>query len=252
MPFFNKISLIICIVIQFLFVESSISKTIMAQNPKIFDIIANQVQNVKWDVNNIECLSHLPKYNFFLSEDKGLKEPNETGMVRFAWDSNYLYVFAEFADKDILATGMEDQLPHYKLGDVLEIFIKPEAKEYYWELFVTPLGKKTSLFWEKRGTQGSNGGDVNKINLEAICRIKGTLNNSSDIDIGWQALVRIPKKDMTMLGDHIENAKWRILIARQNYTAMIDPNHRELSMVPRLARTNFHSSQEYAEVIFKD
>ncbi len=45
-----------------------------------------------------------------------------------------------------VAEGKEDQLHHYQMGDLVELFLKPEDYTWYWELYATPIGKKTN-FW---------------------------------------------------------------------------------------------------------
>jgi hypothetical protein len=192
-----------------------------------------------------------PAYDLVLAADKARLQPDENGIVQFTWNDRYLSIHADMQDTDILATSMQDQMPHYKLGDVLEIFLKPADKDYYWELFATPLGKQTSIFWQKRDIEGDDDGNINRLNMQVSVVVNGTINNSSDIDKGWRADISISLKDMAKLGDAVgPGSKWKILVARQNYSQVIDSGHRELSMTPRLSKTNFHLNEEYAHLIF--
>jgi len=95
------------------------------------------------------CWKTATVYRLGLSADKSTEglELKEGGEVRFAWDDNYLYLAASFEDSDVVAEGKEDGLHHYKLGDLCELFLKPENKSWYWELYVTPRGNKTTFFF---------------------------------------------------------------------------------------------------------
>ena len=61
-------------------------------------------------------------------------EPEDAGWVRFAWNAAWFYMAVEFRDKDIVARGDADGLPHYQLGDLAELFLKPDASRWFWEM----------------------------------------------------------------------------------------------------------------------
>lgn len=80
-----------------------------------------------------------PKYNMYRPISDSFRYSKQTrdafkgdivepGFAQYAWDDNFLYVAVTFTDSDLHAEGMEDQLHHYKMGDVVEIFLKPEEK----------------------------------------------------------------------------------------------------------------------------
>ena len=79
-------------------------------------------------------------YHLSLSQDRLAKGNKlaEPGEVRLVWDDKYLYAGIKFYDSDIVAKGKEDQMHHYKLGDLVELFLKPEDQTWYWELHATP------------------------------------------------------------------------------------------------------------------
>lgn len=169
----------------------------------------------------------------------------EGGEVRVAWDTNYLYVAVRFTDSDIVAEGKEDQLHHYSLGDLAEVFLKPDNETWYWELYATPAGKKTSFFFPGRGRLGVPSGFTYTCGLTVAAQCDGTLNNWEDRDREWTAEMAMPIKDLTSHGERFEpGARWRILVARYNYSRYL-PN-KELSMTPALSRTNYHLTEEYA------
>lgn len=161
----------------------------------------------------------------------------ERGEVRLAWDDANLYVAARFQDSDIVATGAADQLHHYQLGDVLELFIKPDGQPGYWELYATPSGLETS-FWQP-GPQAMDC-VVRDCGLRVAARCEGTLNQRQDSDTCWSVELAIPF--VRLLPE--ASVSCRVLVARYNYSSHLPWT--ELSMVPRLSKTDFHLCGEYA------
>ena len=89
----------------------------------------------------------------YLSQDKvsAGQVLKEKGEIRFTWNEDYFYLAATFTDSDIIAQGKEDEMHHYRYGDLCELFLKPAKEIYYWELYVTPAGKKSSFFYPSKG-----------------------------------------------------------------------------------------------------
>jgi hypothetical protein len=193
-----------------------------------------------------------PSYPLFLSEqdaEKG-RPLQERGHVKFAWDEEYFYLAADFEDSDVLAQGTQDQMHHYSYGDVCELFLKPAGQSYYWELYVTPAGNKSSFFFPSKGHLGLADCYSKYImdSLRVAADIKdGTLNSWQDRDNGWTAEMAVPVKAIEAYGcDFGAGADWTILAARYNYSRYLIPN--ELSMTPRLTATSYHLIDEYARL----
>lgn len=180
-----------------------------------------------------------------IKEGKRLNEPGE---VRFAWDDNYFYVAASFSDSDIVAEGKQDQMFHYQLGDVCELFLKPENENYYWELYVTPAGKKTTFFYPSRGYLGlPSCFEDYKCDLKVAANCEGTLNNWHDKDKKWTAEMAMPIKDLEAVKAKFnQQVKWLVFIGRYNYSCYLQ--QMEHSMSPQLSETNYHLYEEYAEL----
>ncbi len=177
-------------------------------------------------------------------EGKVLEEPGE---VRLAWDEKYLYVGVKYVDSDIVADGTEDQLPHFQLGDLCEIFLRPEGHPWYWELFATPRGKKTTLFWPERDFSRMKEAYRYRADMRVAAYCPGTLNDSSDRDRYWSAEVAIPIAALTERGEAFgPGAKWTILVTRYNYWRNAGDKKPELSTAPRLSKTDYHLLEEYA------
>jgi len=177
-----------------------------------------------------------------VKDGKVLAEPGE---ARIAWDDTYLYVSVKYEDSDIVAEGEEDQLHHYRMGDLAELFIKPEDETWYWELYVTPAGKKTSFWFPGRGRCGLDSGWDYQCGLQVAAKCEGTLNKWEDKDTCWTGEMAMPIEDLTARGETFApGAKWRIFVSRYNFSRYLP--HKELSMTPQLAKTSYHRYEEYA------
>lgn len=187
-----------------------------------------------------------PTYQFSLgqaatADGKKLTEP---GDVRLAWDDTHFYVAIKFYDSDIVAEGKEDQLHHYKMGDLVELFLKPEGYTWYWELYATPTSRKSSFWYPGRGRLGLESGFQYQCGLQVGAANNGTVNNWEDRDRYWTAEMAMPIGDLTSHGETFRpGANWRILVARYNYTRYLE--EKEYSMCPQLSHTNYHLYEEY-------
>jgi hypothetical protein len=171
------------------------------------------------------------------------------GEVQLAWDKKFFYVAVRFTDDDIVAEGKEDQLHHYKMGDLCELFLKSDDHTWYWELYATPLGRKTAFWFPGRGRVGlPSGFEDYRCGLRVAAQFSGTLNDWRDKDTGWTAEMAMPIADLTAHGETfgLDDGHWRILVARYNYSRYLPCQGAELSSVPRLSTANYHLLEEYA------
>ena len=183
-------------------------------------------------------------YPMSISRDK-VGCVTEPGELRLAWDDKNLYIGVLFSDSDLVAEGDSDQLMHWQLGDVCELFLKPEAQTWYWELYVTPHGRKSSYLFPGRGRIGLPGGLEYQCGMQVAGKYRGTLNDWTDQDEGWSAELVMPIADLTARGEEFgPDAEWRIMVGRYNYSRYL--SRPELTMVPQLSITNFHTLEEYA------
>jgi hypothetical protein len=192
-------------------------------------------------------------YELHLADNqaKNGKEVTETGEVRLAWDNDYFYVGVIFYDSDIAAEGEEDQLKHYKLGDLCELFLTPENETWYWELYATPAGRKSSYFIPGRGSLGLPGIEKYKCGLKVAAKCNGTINDWRDKDVSWTAEMAMPVKDLTARGESFgPDSHWRILVSRYNFSRYLETKGAELSMTPKLSAENYHLLPEYAILKF--
>jgi len=184
-----------------------------------------------------------PSYPFTFSKDR-VGSPVEGACVRFGWNENGLLVEGEFEDSVLISTCCADEQLHYQTGDVLELFVKPTNDPYYWEMYATPFGNKSTLFFprERKG-----------MTVEQYLRdhdFRG-LEVSAEIMVnGWKASLFVPATQLTALGANWgPGSDWSVFCGRYNYNSetLTDP---ELSMVPALSTTNYHLTNEYARLHF--
>lgn len=186
-----------------------------------------------------------PGYNLMKSLDSG-GVPREGATVRFAWSEAGLYVHADLYDSFVVASNPHDEQLHYKTGDVFELFLKPLNEDYYWEMYATPFGNKSTLFFprERDGMLVENFlRDHEFRGLRVDSEIKGE---------GWSADMFVPAAQMTALGAAWDaGAEWTVLCGRYNYNnnELTEP---ELSMWPPVSITNYHLTEEYARLDFKN
>lgn len=176
----------------------------------------------------------------------------QNGLVKFAWDKNYVYVGAELIDDDVVSTSKEDQSHLYKTGDVLEVFLKPSNDTYYWEIYGNPEGARSSLFFPSGGRILFPEADKYLMpDLKVGSKIAGTLNNWTDRDCGWSVEIAIPIKELTRYGAKVnEESIWRFLIGRYNYSRWLEKA--ELSGITDFkdGEKSFHYKPSYGYMKF--
>lgn len=173
--------------------------------------------------------------------------------MRVLYDDKFLYVGFEFDDGDIVAFKDADQKHHWKYGDMAEVFLKHLNKKCYYELYVTPLGRKTSWLVPACGLAelADNFPQRSMPGMEVAARIDGTPNNIDSPDRGWSAEMKIPISELEKKGGKFApGAKgWTILFTRHNYGKSIPA--REPSTVPLFPGMHYHEPEQYAPLIIE-
>lgn len=183
-----------------------------------------------------------PAYPLAYSKDRqGV--PRETGTVRFGWNEHGLQVLAELEDSCLVALNRNDEQLHYETGDVFELFIKPLNAPYKWEMYATPFGNKSTLFFPEWPTMQSldlslTGHDFQSLEV-----------STEETSKGWNAHMFVPVEQLTALGAGWgDGTEWTVFCGRYNYNdeELVEP---ELSMAPALSATNYHLTEEYAHLL---
>lgn len=186
------------------------------------------------------------------------RKPTERGSVKYLYDDKYFYVRADFNDRDIMTNAKEDGGHMYLQGDLLEVFIKPDGANYYWEIYGTPNNLQTRFHFGAKATVGLPSGFTHQeVGIKVITKISGTLNNPDDIDQGYIVLVAIPIDELN--SPHFKDkaqhpagtvpfapgVTWRVQSARYNYGRHLADI--EFSCYPQ-AYGGYHATEYYAEM----
>ncbi len=174
----------------------------------------------------------------------------EPGWYKILWNKDYIYVGAKLIDSDIVQENDQDEQHHYGSGDVLEVFLKPMDKPFYWEMYCTPNSRHTTMFFPSGGRKLPSCIDFN-MPLIGKAQVKGTLNNWKDKDQYWTAELAIPIKHLVAQGAKINSKTvWRALVARYNYSRWLEGKELSQSGEPKFDRPHFHWMPTYTYLEF--
>ena len=221
-----------------------------AQTGRPIMIAVRAAQPVKIDGHLDDAVwQDAPAYELNLSRDK-LDEGKtliEGGTARLAYDDKYLYAAFDFTDSDVVAEGKQDDILHFRFGDVAELFVSPDGRPYYWELYATPAQRKTAFFFPSRGRMELPSSIEYQCGLKVAAHVQGTLNHWRDRDRGWTGEMAMPIADLTAEGDKFDSSQaWSIFVGRYNHSVYF--TEQELSMTPVLPKTNYHLRDHYAKL----
>jgi Carbohydrate family 9 binding domain-like len=177
---------------------------------------------------------------------------SENGTAKIIWDDQYIYVGAKLYDSDIVQESNKDWKHLHKTGDLLEVFLNPNGKRNYWEIYSTPNSKKTAFFYYSKGRLNLPSGFASKIpGLIVASTCNGTLNNVNDRDEFWTTEMAIPRKELEEHNGQILLGKeWRFLVARYNYSSYVD-TRAELSLTGNPAGCEgYHNFKSWKSIRF--
>lgn len=127
----------------------------------------------------------------------------EGAIVKARWNERWLFIDFECGDRHLVAPGKTDGLDHYKLGDVVEVFVARSGKKNYVEVHATPAGKKTAYFFDDY----RKAGDI----PEVARHISVRADHAAE---GWRAVIAIP---WSALGGDAGVGSWEIFAGRYDY-----------------------------------
>lgn len=179
--------------------------------------------------------------------------PESETKVYCLYDEAYLYFAFINYDKDIWSTYKKRDSQLW-MEDVIEIFLKPDIlKDYYYEFEVSPANTVLDVFLPNDRRQGNmffRFAEWNCSNFKSAVKIKGTLNNWSDIDRYWVCEIAIPFKSLPSLNSPPKKGDiWLFNVARYDYSVYLKEGV-EISSFSRITRLEFHDSKEWAFLKF--
>ncbi len=147
--------------------------------------------------------------------------------AKMLWDETYFYIAAEMVSPHVWATLVEHDSVIFQDPD-FEVFIDPngDSQEYYefemnafntgWDLFLPKpyiTGGKADNSWEIPG-------------LKTAVHVRGTLNDPSDEDQGWDVELAIPWKALAEFARRPsppqEGDQWRVNFSRVDWQVTIE------------------------------
>jgi hypothetical protein len=137
--------------------------------------------------------------------------------AKMIWDDQYLYIAFNARDPDVYATYTVRDAALWE-QDNFEVFVTIPGTTGYVEAEGSPRG----TIWDGSFTsvfQGP-GGSYTITGLQVASRVNGTLNNSSDQDIGFTGEIRLPFADIYqgVAGGHPTNGtQLRLNLNRINW-----------------------------------
>ena len=151
---------------------------------------------------------------------EGVKTPKQQTNVKMLWDKNYLYIYAKMHEEHVWGDiKKRDEVIFY--NNDFEVFISPSNDTHnYGEIEVNALNTVWDLVLNKPynvGGKPKNKWNLN--NLKTAVFIKGTLNNSQDIDKYWSVEMAIPLNAFAELKNRpkknpISGEQWRVNFSR--------------------------------------
>ncbi|MBE0643346.1 MAG: carbohydrate-binding family 9-like protein [Bacteroidetes bacterium] len=126
-------------------------------------------------------------------QGEGSPIPRLRTRVKMLWDDAFFYVFAELDEPHVVATLRQRDTVIFQDND-FEIFVCPTGSNLtYYEFETNAFNTVWDLFLAKPyrdGGPADNGWDI--MGLKSAVHVRGTLNDPTDIDEGWNVEVAIP------------------------------------------------------------
>lgn len=153
---------------------------------------------------------------FFAYQSGGAPAAAETEL-RLLWDDQYLYVAIHAADQNIRSscslTGACGHDASLFNGDVVELFLRESTSQVrYHEFEWSPRGEDFDARFDTRfgapGTSWESG-------LLSAVTVQGTVDQTANVDMGWNVESRIPLAAFSSLVD--VGTQWTFTGARYDY-----------------------------------
>lgn len=118
--------------------------------------------------------------------------PRYRTRVKMLWDDDYFYIGAEMEEPHIWATLTEHDSVIFQDND-FEVFIDPDGDtERYFEFEMNALNTTWDLYLPIRYSNGGSADNSWEAYALTSVFIDGTLNDPSDVDMGWSCVMAFP------------------------------------------------------------
>ena len=191
---------------------------------------------------------------------QGKEPPALRTRAKLLWDDENLYVAAELTDPRVAATIRQRDEQLYR-EQAFEVFIDPggDGKDYL-ELQINPLNTVCDLSLDKPyGDKGTANIAFNIAGLRSAVRVKGTVNEPSNVDEGWTVELAIPWAAVKALSaDTVappgRGERWRVNLARMRAPEPVQgvkgTIRRDMSVWAAQGAVNMHLPERWGWVEF--
>jgi hypothetical protein len=171
--------------------------------------------------------------------------------VRTGWTGTDLAVLAEMDDDDIANRARRLNERTYELGDVFEIFLKPEGQDRYFEIHVTPENQKLQLRFPRPGAIREKPKDPAADPLAPFLFEDPLIRSLTLVEAArarWSVLALVPLAFIHESGPVRPGTVWRFSFSRYDYTQG-RPKPVISSTSPH-AVADFHRTEDYGFLTF--
>jgi len=145
--------------------------------------------------------------------------------MRARWNDEWLFFEFVCRDEALVSPGSKDGEDHFKLGDVVEIFVGSSGRPEYIEVHATPEGYKSVYAFQ---------GYRQSAKAPAGCEVR-----AGKMPGGWRAVISIPRD---VLGG---KGPWEFLAGRYDYEE--EGGRPMLSSFPaQTGKPDFHDRSRFA------
>lgn len=182
-------------------------------------------------------------------EGSAKPKPRFRTRARMMWDAQYFYIAAELSEPHVWGTLTKHDSVIFHDND-FEVFADPNGDSHeYFEFEMNALNTGWDLFLPKPykdGGTADNGWEIP--GLRTAVSVRGTLNDSRDVDTGWSVEIAIP---WTAFGQRArmpvpprEGDQWRLNFSRVEWVHQLVAGKYE--RVPGRKEDNWVWSPQYA------
>jgi hypothetical protein len=179
--------------------------------------------------------------------------------VKMLWDEQYVYIGAESNDSNLIALH-DTRDSHVWQDDCIELYFDTEIEENrhsltYFEIDINPKNTIFDAFFVNYHDYS----ELNrigpcemvtglKLDMKTCITIKGTINNSADIDDGWTLEMAIPANQLrTQNTDVIKPGYiWKANVYYHN----VEDNREFMSWSPMLPDNSAHRPSTFGKIYF--
>ncbi|NJK90656.1 MAG: hypothetical protein HC904_01770 [Blastochloris sp.] len=171
------------------------------------------------------------------------------GEIQLCHDERCLYVWAHLLDEDIFNLATRRNERTWESGDVLELFLKRENQEAYYEFHVTPENQTMQVRFDSAAHFRSLQGQPNQRELFAALLIGEPLFESRTCirpGQSWDVMAALPLLSVMEVGELGRDLIWQVSFCRYDYSRGEDG----CLLSPRLSSTSKYLSGNFHEQCF--